>query len=76
MARQRGQNRVVLGLFSGSDGSGAGAFFAALHFKFDGIAFFEAVEVEVLETAAVKENLLPFGGPDKSETAIANDTFN
>ncbi len=38
---------------------GARPFLTTLHLKLDGFSFFQSIEIELLETAAVKKNLLP-----------------
>ena len=49
--------------------------FTALHFKLYGFTFFQPVEVQLLEAAAMKENFLPIRGTDESEPAITDNTF-
>jgi hypothetical protein len=46
------------------------------HVKIDGVALAEIVKVEPPKAAAVKENLPPVTGLDKTEPTVANDLLN
>ena len=72
-AGQPGKSRGLL--LSGAHRHGSKPLIASLHLKFDVLALVKALKVELLETAAVEENLLPISSADKSESAVANNSF-
>lgn len=61
---------------AGTDIYRAGTLLSALQLKLDPLAFLQTVEIQTLEVTSVKKNLLPILGPDKTESAVADHSFN
>lgn len=56
-------------------GRGSRALLAALHLKLDVFSLFQAVEVELLKTAAMEEYLLSVSGTNKAKSSVANNAL-
>jgi hypothetical protein len=61
---------------TGPDVRSSGALIPALHFKLNCLAFLQVVKIQLLKTAAMKEYLLSVRGPDKSKSAVADNSLN
>lgn len=71
----RGEEVVGRLFCRGPDGCGSWSFFAFFNLKFNRLAFLYSIKVHLLQGAAVEENLLAVGRPEKSEAAVTNQTF-
>jgi hypothetical protein len=61
---------------NGSDPHCSRTVLPASHVKLDWFAFFEAVEIQLQEAAAMEEYLAPVTSPDKTESVTADDCAN
>jgi len=61
---------------TGPDVRSSWALIPALHFKLNCLAFLQAIKIQLLKTAAMKEYLLSVRGPDKSKSAVADNSLN